>query len=540
MGDLLANMNDSPESEYKETVSREHRAEHGQFFTPFQIAEVMAKWVLDADVDNHRVLDPAVGAGVFPRALSSHTEEHIEVDCFDIDKKILEKCKDATSDLKNVEYFERDFLSVWGEKYTGIICNPPYLKFHDYDNEESIKQIENNLKISLSGYSNIYSLFILKCLHQLEDGGRMAFIVPTEFMNTGYGKIVKKHILESRSLMEIVWFDESESVFDGVMVTSCILLFEKASGGDEVKFTYLTDDWKNDIQNIFESDNGLSTSIVQLDPMIKWSSYKSDKFELNDENICQLKRYGAFKRGIATGANDFFVFNKSKAEKHGIYGENFLKRCICKSSDIQTDYLTDEIVQDLVDNDRNVFLLDAEEEDADHTELAAYLERADDEDLYQKPVRERYLVKQRKPWHRQEQRPRAKILASVFNRNRIKFIRNKSGALNLTTFHGFYANTETGENKINLLFAYLLTDISREIIRRNQRTYAMGLAKFEPGDLNEAYVVKLDEIPKEKKKQILDLEREYSGSSDDEREKTRGELNAIFKKIVLKSKADSC
>ena len=33
----------------------------------------------------------------------------------------------------------------WQNKYDGIICNPPYFKFHDYDNKNIIKDEKNKI-----------------------------------------------------------------------------------------------------------------------------------------------------------------------------------------------------------------------------------------------------------------------------------------------------------------------------------------------------------------------------------------------------------
>ena len=49
-------------------------------------------------------------------------------------------------------------------------------------------------------------------------------------------------------------------------------------------------------------------------------------------------------------------------------------------------------------------------------------------------------------------------------------------------------------NRIDLLMAYFLSDISKEILNNNKREYGGGLNKFEPNDLNKAKVVDLDVI----------------------------------------------
>ena len=76
-------------------------------------------------------------------------------------------------------------------------------------------------------------------------------------------------------------------------------------------------------------------------------------------------------------------------------------------------------------------------------------------------INERYLTKSRNPWYSLENRPPAPIWVSVFNRTGLKFIRNEANISNLTNFHCVYPTNLNINN--DLLFAYLLTDIAKEI-----------------------------------------------------------------------------
>ncbi|MFM7788281.1 MAG: hypothetical protein ACKO90_09025, partial [Microcystis panniformis] len=51
--------------------------------------------------------------------------------------------------------------------------------------------------------------------------------------------------------------------------------------------------------------------------------------------------------------------------------------------------------------------------------------------------------------------------------------------INFTCFHSFYPN-QFGQQFINKLFVYLLSDIGQEIIKINKRSYGDELDKFEP------------------------------------------------------------
>ena len=81
----------------------------------------------------------------------------------------------------------------------------------------------------------------------------------------------------------------------------------------------------------------------------------------------------------------------------------------------------------------------------------------------------------------------------VFNRGRLKVIRNFTEAVNFTCYHSFYPNL-FGENLINKIFLYLLSDIGQKIVKINQRSYGGKLEKFEPNDLNSSYCPSLEQF----------------------------------------------
>lgn len=76
-----------PEIEYSSLVPHHERKKIGQFFTPFPIAKFMADWVI-GNKDCKDILDPAVGLGIFFRAIISEGgKERYNFIGYDIDLK---------------------------------------------------------------------------------------------------------------------------------------------------------------------------------------------------------------------------------------------------------------------------------------------------------------------------------------------------------------------------------------------------------------------------------------------------------------------
>ncbi len=84
--------------------------------------------------------------------------------------------------------------------------------------------------------------------------------------------------------------------------------------------------------------------------------------------------------------------------------------------------------------------------------------------------------------------------------------------------------------KADLFFAYLLTEVSKDIFNDNRREYGNGLQKFEPNDINKAMIVDLSKIYTQDERQILNLYHEYRQSSIAKKpnEELLKEMNSIF------------
>jgi len=424
----------------------------------------------------------------------------------------------------------KDYMfNDWENRYDGIICNPPYFKFHDYENKATLKEIEEKLGLKLNGFTNLYTLFLLKSAYQLNVGGRAAYIIPSEFLNSDYGKLVKSYLIKNKMLRYIIIFDFEENVFDDALTTASILLFANDNEKSEVEFINIkTLDELFDLQEKFsaypkmKSENAIAFS--KLNPEIKWRAYYQEQNATRFKNLVPFSNFGKVVRGIATGANEYFTFNQSKAKQFNI-DKKYLLSCVTKSVDVDGAFFTIEDFANLKEQDRFVYLLNATE--PTEPSLKKYLAKGETEEVHKK-----FLTASRNPWHTLENRPPSPIWVSVFNRNGLRFIRNEAKISNLTTFHCIYLNMFS-EPKVDLLFAYLLTDISKDIFNDNRREYGNGLQKFEPNDINKSLMVDIDRIEKKDEEKIVELYHEYRKTAlkKQPKEGLIEEINSIFVEI---------
>lgn len=497
----------TPEETFAASVPTIERKKLSQFFTPVAVAEFMAQWIV-SNPSCKTVLDPAIGLGIFFRTIQKLSpSNHYKFVGYDIDKTVLEKATDLFS-TNDVEFRNEDYLfNDWGNFYDGIICNPPYLKFQDYKNRRSsLTEFQSRLDMNLSGFTNIYSMFMLKSVNQLSVNGRAAYLIPSEFLNADYGTTIKKLLLENGSLRFVILFDAKENVFDDALTTSCILLF---SNDDKFKtVTFINAGKVSDLSKLSEQIanypdvkiSGKTVFYSDLDPDVKWRKFYQKQNGEKFKNLIPLSAYGKVVRGIATGDNDYFTFDEKKKEAFGIE-DKFLLPCLTKAIHADKNFFTQEDFDKLRKKGSRTFLFNA----FDTTNKAVQEYIALGEKL---EVNTRYLTSHRNPWYAIEHRPPAPILITVFNRNGLRFVKNETRARNLTCFHCFYLNLFASQ-KQDLLMAYFLTDVSTEVLNDNRREYGGGLNKFEPNDLNKANVINLDAIDEKTEREIVEAYQEY-------------------------------
>lgn len=459
------------ESKYISTTSSSHRKKLGQYFTPYNIANLMVAWVTK-DCPSE-IMDPAFGLGVFYDVLNNKNVRYIG---YEIDENIISYVKKYFDN--RIEIHIGDYLESNNKKYDAIVCNPPYSRFQNFKNRHSIlPKLKKELGISFKGCSNIASIFLAKSLSELNVNGRLAYIMPFEFFNTGYGAEIKKLLIRNGLLKQIVIFENEKDIFPDVITTVCILLCKNDNKVDDIKITKIDSKDQLDELSHFSDFYQYKLPVNDLPYNEKWSAIITSLY--NDitipDGMVKVSNYGKFMRGIATGANEYFAMSLRSAKKIGIK-RNYLLPCITKSPQIKNLVFTDDDLNELITNGSPVFCFNGL--DSGDENVQKYIEYGESMGYHK-----RYLTKKRAPWYKLEKRQSAPIMAGVFNRGKVKFVRNFTSAINFTCFHSFYPNI-FGQHYINRLFIYFISSVGQEIIKTNKRMYGNGLDKFEPGDLN--------------------------------------------------------
>jgi adenine-specific DNA-methyltransferase len=494
---------DAPERAYAAEADPARRRSLAQFFTPFPLARFMARWVLSGP-RAAALLDPALGLGVFARAAAAESQGVHRLLGHEIDPLLAHRARGLLAALPErftAQVVCGDYLeSDWDVRFGGILANPPWLRFQEYAAREArLKSLEDRMGVRLGGLTNLHGLFLLKSLHQLEEEGRAAFLMPSEFLNAGYGRRIKEYLLSTRALRHAVLFDDARGLFPGAVTTACVLLLAKDGRASDVAFHRAAG--TGDLDALYRTrisarpaahragpgedppgipagpgtpGAGIVLPAGDLDAGTKWKGYWRETSPVRYRNAVPLSEFASVLRGIATGCNGFFLLSEAARLAAGLPPEALLP-CISKARDADSPVFARGDFEALKGRGRPVWLLDAV--GSSHPAVAAYLVegRRLGADL-------RFLTRNRKPWYALENRPPAPLWMPVFHRGGHRPVLNRAAVRNLTAFHCLYPRPGAGA-LVDVLFAFLFTAAGRASARAEAREYGAGLEKLEPKDL---------------------------------------------------------
>lgn len=225
------------------------------------------------------------------------------------------------------------------------------------------------------------------------------------------------------------------------------------------------EDWPASMAELAAGARLVTLPRAQLAGADKWQPMLQGRRAEAQPGFVPLAQLAQFRRGIASGANGFFLLSRRRVEELGLDPARCLP-CIGRATAVRGLIWRGEgdgLLLNLSDP-----LTPAE---------AAYVAQGAAQGL---PAR--YILAHRQPWYAMEQRPVAPIWGAVFARGHLRFIHNAAGWRSLTCFHGIYPVSDDALLHQALVLC-LNSDGVREASRLHGRVYGGGLNKFEPNDL---------------------------------------------------------
>lgn len=474
----------APEVELERLKAREERYRLGQFFTPPSIAEFMGEAI--RAVEPETILDPGVGGGVLLRAIGEGPRRF----GLDVDPVAVDLASESLG--SDVELAVGDFLdpASWplsAESFDAIVANPPYIRHHNLNAEHKAlsQRYGARLRLKVSSLSGSYVYFFLEALLRLNEGGRLVFITPTEFLDVRYGNAVKSALLDTCEIDEVVVLQMDELAFDGVLTTSAITVATKTPKPS--RHYKLTEARMN---GGVTRGRTVELSADTAPAYLPWTPFLPSRAEriasLVEGRTARLGDYVRVRRGIATGDNSFFCLTRSDVDEWGIEPE-YLVPVVVGAKDLPTSGVLDEAFRaERIEAGARGFLLFCHKpKDAlVETNVLRYIDHGESLGL---PAR--FNCRTRSPWYGVEPVPPPDFFVTYMSRQRARFVRNGVGARCMTSLLNVWAKPTISPDALRPI---LEDPVNAQLLREFGRTYGGGLGKIEPGDLVRLPVRPLD------------------------------------------------
>lgn len=473
---------------YEQLVSGVERRPRGQFQTPFWAADLMASWLLSEPTE--LLFDPGVGAGrLLFRALKAARYVPDQMLGLDIDPLSLTMAR-LNVELRDpdgrvrLDLMRRDFLTgSLAARPDAITCNPPYSRHHAIppDQKEAIHAgFEGRLGRRFNRLAGLHVLFLVRALEVARPGARIAFITPADWLDVGYGRHVKRFVLERAYVDSIVLFDEDHLFFDGAITSAAITFIRKEpSAGRATRVVRLPRELpprRQVLAAVKGTSGALAAEEIELAVERRWG--RAHKQVNRGTRLGDLARV---RRGLATGCNRFFALSEQTRRQFGVDKAD-LRPAIVSPRLVPGTELTRAFLDALPD-DQARWVLDRRDPEAETGDapIARYL-RWGRKHLQ---ANTGYLASNRKPWYALEKRGDCPILFSYMNRENPRFIRNRAKAVPLNTF--LIVEPEDGIDPDELCAA-LNSRFVLDQLTHDRRNYGGGLWKLEPREVEELRV----------------------------------------------------
>lgn len=206
--------------ELTKKIKDNEKKSNGIYFTPKDIVLEMLSTCKKYNKKIKRVLEPSCGSCQVINELDKKYD-NVLIDGIEYNNTIFTEIK-ALEFNNNVNLVNMDYLKYSPvEKYDLIIGNPPYFVMKKKDVDEKYHEYFN-------GRPNIFVLFIIKALGELNMNGILAFVLPKNFLNCNYYNELREHINDNFKILSVNDHSDKKYIETGQETITVIIQKTKA------------------------------------------------------------------------------------------------------------------------------------------------------------------------------------------------------------------------------------------------------------------------------------------------------------------------
>ena len=452
----------------------EERRPHGQTFTPAPIVRSMLEWARGRTVPA-RVVDPGCGSGRYVLAALGAFPDAVGV-AVDLDPYAALMTRagahvlglESRLDVVVGDYRELSLPRIEGA--TLFLGNPPYVRHHAIDGRWKtwLGETASKMGLSASGLAGLHVHFLLATALHAQVGDVGSFITSSEWLDTGYGRLVRDLLTGPLSASSIHVLDPRSLPFDDATVTGAIMCFEVGADLSDVRIQTA-----GSVDVLGDLSAGLPVPRQRLAESSRWSVVTQPAPRPPDGYV-ELGEIARVHRGAVTGANRVWVAPRDAVDLPG----DLLLPTVTRARELFAAgecLATTDGLKAVISLPADLDVLD----ESDRERVDRFLREAE-----RLGAADGYVARRRRAWWSVSLASPAPILATYMARRPPAFVRNTAGVRHINIAHGIYPREPMDSLELDALAAYLRTSVSTA----SGRTYAGGLTKFEPREMERLVV----------------------------------------------------
>lgn len=454
--------------------SAEDRRPFGQTFTPGPVVQAMLAWS-QAHVTPARVVDPGCGSGryILAALLAFPGARGVAAD-LDPYATLMTRANAMVLGVEDrLEVLLKDYRSLKLPAIaepTLFLGNPPYVRHHGIEArwKSWLGTTATKMGLKASKLAGLHAHFFLATATYARPGDFGAFITSSEWLDVNYGQLIRDLLVGPLAVSSLHVIDPATMPFEDANVTGTITCFTVGSPSPEVRIQKV-----DGLQDLGALTGGFDVSRERLAEANRWSVITRVAPKL-PEGFVELGELARVHRGAVTGANKVWVVPQGSVALPG----EVLFPSVTRARElfqVGAELSSTGLLKTVVDLPTDLDLFDP----AERKQVDRFLKSA-----LKQGVATGYIARNRRAWWSVGLASPAPILATYMARRPPAFVRNTAQARHINIAHGIYPRDVMTSDDLDLLAAFLRTNV----LTTSGRTYAGGLTKFEPREMERLVV----------------------------------------------------
>ena len=353
---------------------------------------------------------------------------------------------------------------------TLFIGNPPYVRHHQITDDAKawFSDTAKRFGFRASKLAGLHIHFFMRTREIAKPGDFGAFITSSEWMDVNYGSVLRQLLADGLGGTALHVLDPATQPFEGAMTTGAIACFRL--GRRPGKFIVRT---VTTLEELKPLSSGKAIAWSSVAKARRWSSLLQPA-KRKPTGVVQLGELFRVHRGQVTGCNAVWIAGPEARDLPA----RFLMPSVTRASEI---FATARALQS-VNHLRRVIDLPVDLDTLTGDErrsVDAFLKWAKSRNADQS-----YVARQRRAWWAVGLREPPPILCTYMARRAPAFIMNTAAARYLNIAHGLYPLKPMPAKELAAILCYLRETVGTA----GGRTYAGGLVKYEPGEVERLYI----------------------------------------------------